>query len=128
MVLWQNISWTLFSCSCIRSSSRLQDNLRLINTKSLIYYLSLYLEKSSVTVSEKDMLTAKQLGFCDLQIAQLVGSTDTAIRALRIDMGIMPWVKQIDTVAAEWPATTNYLYLTYNGSTHDIEFNVRFKY
>ena len=70
------------------------------------------------------MLTAKQLGFCDLQIAQLVGSTDTAIRALRIDMGIMPWIKQIDTVAAEWPATTNYLYLTYNGSSHDIDFNV----
>jgi hypothetical protein len=33
-------------------------------------------------------------------------------------------VKQIDTVAAEWPATTNYLYLTYNGSTHDVSFQV----
>ena len=37
-------------------------------------------------------------------------------------MGISPFIKQIDTVAAEWPATTNYLYLTYNGSTHDLDF------
>jgi carbamoyl-phosphate synthase/aspartate carbamoyltransferase/dihydroorotase len=36
--------------------------------------------------------------------------------------GITPYVKQIDTVAAEWPATTNYLYLTYNGSAHDLTF------
>jgi carbamoyl-phosphate synthase/aspartate carbamoyltransferase/dihydroorotase len=36
--------------------------------------------------------------------------------------GITPYVKQIDTVAAEWPATTNYLYLTYNGSAHDLMF------
>lgn len=36
--------------------------------------------------------------------------------------GIGPYVKQIDTVAAEWPAATNYLYLTYNGSAHDIPF------
>jgi carbamoyl-phosphate synthase/aspartate carbamoyltransferase/dihydroorotase len=36
--------------------------------------------------------------------------------------GITPYVKQIDTVAAEWPASTNYLYLTYNGSAHDVTF------
>ena len=40
----------------------------------------------------------------------------------RYEQGITPWVKQIDTVAAEWPATTNYLYLTYNGSCHDLKF------
>ena len=39
-------------------------------------------------------------------------------------MGILPWVKQIDTVAAEWPAATNYLYLTYSGTTHDMIFQV----
>ena len=38
------------------------------------------------------------------------------VRALRQELAITPWVKQIDTVAAEWPATTNYLYLTYNAS------------
>jgi hypothetical protein len=47
-----------------------------------------------------------------------------SFRAQRLELGILPWVKQIDTVAAEWPATTNYLYLTYNGSTHDVSFQV----
>ncbi len=37
-------------------------------------------------------------------------------------MGILPFVKQIDTVAAEWPATTNYLYMTYNAQVHDLDF------
>ena len=50
------------------------------------------------------------------------------LRAQRCQLLILPWVKQIDTVAAEWPATTNYLYLTYNGSSHDVEFQVKIKY
>lgn len=41
---------------------------------------------------------------------------------MRRDLGILPVVKQIDTVAAEWPAQTNYLYLTYNGAEHDLPF------
>ena len=41
---------------------------------------------------------------------------------LRKQEGILPFVKQIDTVAAEWPAKTNYLYLTYNGTEHDVPF------
>ena len=45
-------------------------------------------------------------------------------RAQRLELGILPWEKQIDTVAAEWPATTNYLFLTYNGTSHDINFQV----
>ena len=65
---------------------------------------------------------AKCLGFCDKQIAALVQSTEMAVRALRHELRILPWVKQIDTVAAEWPASTNYLYLTYNGSSHDVTF------
>lgn len=49
-------------------------------------------------------------------------STELVVRQTRWELGVSPWVKQIDTVAAEWPASTNYLYLTYNGSEHDIEF------
>lgn len=49
-------------------------------------------------------------------------STSLVVRQLRYDRGITPWVKQIDTVAAEWPAQTNYLYLTYNGASHDLPF------
>lgn len=49
-------------------------------------------------------------------------STELAVRKLRQELGICPAVKQIDTVAAEWPAQTNYLYLTYWGTTHDLTF------
>ena len=66
---------------------------------------------------------AKQLGFEDRQIAKFVGSNELAIRKIRTDAGITPFVKQIDTVAAEFPAYTNYLYLTYNADTHDVKFD-----
>ena len=68
------------------------------------------------------LLEAKCLGFSDRQIARYVDSTALAVRDLRLTLGISPWVKQIDTVAAEYPAFTNYLYLTYNGGSHDLEF------
>ncbi|NXG24771.1 PYR1 protein, partial [Grallaria varia] len=66
---------------------------------------------------------AKQLGFSDKQVALAVLSTELAVRKMRRDLKILPVVKQIDTVAAEWPAQTNYLYLTYNGSEHDLAFH-----
>ncbi|NWT10785.1 PYR1 protein, partial [Vireo altiloquus] len=66
---------------------------------------------------------AKQLGFSDKQVALAVLSTEVAVRKMRRDLKILPVVKQIDTVAAEWPAQTNYLYLTYNGSEHDLPFH-----
>lgn len=65
---------------------------------------------------------AKKIGFSDKQIAAAVKSTEVAVRKLREEYKITPFVKQIDTVAAEWPASTNYLYLTYNGNTHDLQF------
>jgi carbamoyl-phosphate synthase large subunit len=64
---------------------------------------------------------AKQFGFSDKQIGRLVGKDDLDIRKMRKDLGIIPAVKQIDTLAAEWPAKTNYLYLTYGGTTNDFE-------
>ncbi|PGH28791.1 protein pyrABCN [[Emmonsia] crescens] len=66
---------------------------------------------------------AKQLGFSDRQLSMFLSSNELAIRRLRVEAGIVPVVKQIDTVAAEFPAFTNYLYLTYNGSENDIDFN-----
>nr|NVI70383.1 rudimentary [Cucujiformia] len=68
------------------------------------------------------LLKSKQFGFSDKQIGQAVKSTEQAIRRMREDFDIKPFVKQIDTVAAEWPATTNYLYITYNAESHDIVF------
>ena len=81
--------------------------------------------ETNTEISQKKLLAAKKFGFCDKQIAKLIQSTEMAVRAQRYEQGITPWVKQIDTVAAEWPATTNYLYLTYNGSCHDLEFEAQ---
>ncbi|KAI9303382.1 hypothetical protein BJ944DRAFT_268502 [Cunninghamella echinulata] len=67
--------------------------------------------------------SAKQLGFSDRQIANRINSNELAVRRLRQEFGVTPYVKQIDTVAAEFPAFTNYLYMTYNAVEHDITFD-----
>jgi len=66
------------------------------------------------------LLEAKQAGFADKQIAQLWDKDEERVRQQRKRYGITPCVKQIDTLAAEYPAKTNYLYLTYNGQEDDI--------
>ncbi|MGH7417591.1 MAG: carbamoyl phosphate synthase large subunit, partial [Candidatus Rokuibacteriota bacterium] len=66
------------------------------------------------------MLDAKQTGFADRQLAALTGSREWDVRAQREAWGLHPHVKQIDTLAAEYPAQTNYLYLTYNGQEDDV--------
>jgi carbamoyl-phosphate synthase large subunit len=66
---------------------------------------------------------AKRIGFSDMQIAICRGTDEFTIRALRKEANIVPVVKQIDTLAAEWPAKTNYLYLTYGGDEDDIQFS-----
>lgn len=68
------------------------------------------------------LLSAKKMGFSDKQIAVSVGCTEDEVRARRKTFDIHPWVKRIDTLAAEFPAETNYLYTTYNASEHDIKF------
>ena len=64
---------------------------------------------------------AKKLGFSDRQIGRAVKKDELEVREIRKTKGIFPVVKQIDTLAAEWPAKTNYLYFTYGGNKHDLE-------
>ena len=64
---------------------------------------------------------AKTLGCSDKRIARLTGRSEENVRRFRKKHGIVPCTKQIDTVAAEWPANTNYLYLTYGGTKDDID-------
>jgi len=81
-------------------------------------------EKLKQNELEKPLLQeAKKLGFSDNQIARAKDMQSTEVRKIRKDYNIIPSVKQIDTLAAEWPAKTNYLYLTYGGETNDIEIN-----
>ena len=86
---------------------------------------------ANINVLEADLLReAKIYGFTDFQVARALGmeqemdleDATLAVRAKRKQMGILPVVKQIDTLAAEYPAQTNYLYLTYSGVAHDITF------
>nr|MBE5724547.1 rudimentary [Cucujiformia] len=83
-----------------------------------------YLESiTQKEVNHEILLKSKQMGFSDKQIGQAVKSTEQAIRNMREEFSVKPFVKQIDTVAAEWPASTNYLYITYNAESHDISFD-----
>lgn len=72
------------------------------------------------TMTKELLLKAKQLGFSDNRIAQVTHQKASTIYNLRAKYNIHPAVKQIDTLAAEYPAETNYLYLTYNGEIDDI--------
>jgi len=65
---------------------------------------------------------AKRIGFSDKQIAVCLKTDEMTVRTLRKKANVVPVVKQIDTLAAEWPAKTNYLYLTYGGDEDDIKF------
>ena len=69
------------------------------------------------------LLNAKKLGFSDKQIGKVSGSTELAIRNKREIFNLIPYVKQIDTVAGEFPCYTNYLYTTYQANVHDITFD-----
>ena len=69
------------------------------------------------------MSRAKKLGFSDKQIGLCVDAKELEVRKVRKEFGIVPFVKKIDTLAAEFPANTNYLYTTYNATSSDIDFN-----
>ena len=90
------------------------------------------MKKCNINTLDKELLrTAKVYGFTDFQIARAVGleqelhsmaKAGLVVRQLRKNYGIVPVVKQIDTLAAEYPAQTNYLYVTYAGVKSDITF------
>ena len=75
------------------------------------------------TLSAETIAEAKRLGYSDRQIAGCLstGTTEDGVRARRTAEGIVPYTKQIDTLAAEYPAETNYLYMTYHGSENDVD-------
>lgn len=75
--------------------------------------------KNTEILSSTLLHQGKRLGCSDQQIAKLVGSTEIEIRKMREQWNIHPVVKRIDTVAAEFPCNTNYLYLTYGGDVSD---------
>lgn len=73
------------------------------------------------TVPAEELLLAKRLGFSDQQIARAMTIQPEVVRQWRLQHHIRPFVRQIDTLAAEFPAQTNYLYLTYNSQQDDVQ-------
>jgi carbamoyl-phosphate synthase large subunit len=73
-------------------------------------------------VSAELIAKAKKFGFSDKQIANCTGMAEKDVRETRLKNSVVPVVKQIDTLGAEWPAKTNYLYMTYSGNTNDVSF------
>ncbi|MCX6150512.1 MAG: carbamoyl-phosphate synthase (glutamine-hydrolyzing) large subunit [Ignavibacteriales bacterium] len=78
------------------------------------------MECRTENIPEELFRKAKKQGFSDKQIGLIFKTNEKNIREKRKELNIIPFVKQIDTLAAEFPAKTNYLYLTYNGSEDDI--------
>ncbi|PWB74962.1 MAG: carbamoyl phosphate synthase large subunit [Holophagae bacterium] len=75
------------------------------------------------TLDRELLEEAKQHGFSDAQVATAIGNDEASVLARRHAFSLHPWVKQIDTLAAEYPAATNYLYLTYNGAEDDVVYD-----
>ena len=85
--------------------------------------LSNDMSRHTIETFPRSMLTlAKRAGFSDRQIAARIKSDEATVRRHRKQAGVLPCVKQIDTLAAEFPAATNYLYMTYNGAENDVTF------
>ncbi|MCK5785350.1 MAG: carbamoyl-phosphate synthase (glutamine-hydrolyzing) large subunit [Candidatus Sabulitectum sp.] len=89
---------------------------------SRIVILAGTLQRTKPEELHRDLLVRlKKAGFSDLQVANGLNTEESRIRSLRYSQNIRPCVKQIDTVAGEYPASTNYLYLTYNGTEDDVQ-------
>ena len=91
-----------------------------------IAQLATQLKAAKGSAIDEALLTrAKQYGFSDRQVGNLSGYAEEDIYQTRRRLGLFPKVKQIDTLAAEYPAQTNYLYLTYNAQFDDVDFSQR---
>jgi carbamoyl-phosphate synthase large subunit len=104
------------------------DNWFLVKLKSIFDHMVQLKTLDKIEgISAEMMKATKQKGFSDFQIARFLNEQPgnmhkemLEVRNYRKSLGVFPYIKQIDTLAAEYPAQTNYLYMTYNGSAHDI--------
>jgi carbamoyl-phosphate synthase large subunit len=79
------------------------------------------IRRKANSFDEQLIKNAKKMGFSDKQLARCLNLEEMQVRSLRQKFNIRPVAKQIDTLAAEWPAKTNYLYLSYGGDTDDVK-------
>jgi len=93
----------------------------LFKMKNIVEQAEVLQNKKLTDIDKLTLLKTKQYGFSDKQIGKLTNTDEFEVRNYRKELGVIPSVKQIDTMAAEFPAQTNYLYMTYNGFFDDIE-------
>jgi carbamoyl-phosphate synthase large subunit len=119
-------SMRLFSvCSALRAGATVSEIAELTGIdawflsklESIVSVYSRLADKKPL--SQALLRTSKRSGFSDAQIAAIRGRTEHEIMSIRKKQGITPFVKRIDTMAGEFPAVTNYLYMTYNADSHD---------
>ncbi len=108
-----------FSIDRINELSKI-DKWFLHKMKNIVDVQNSISNKKLSELTEDEILLAKQKGFSDKQLSMLINCDEVEIRNRRKELNIIPAVKQIDTLAAEYPAQTNYLYMTYNGFENDI--------
>ena len=120
-ILFVDVARAIYSGLSIERINKLSsiDPWFLIKLKNIIE-MENKLKDSAAKIDADKIRIAKQLGFSDKQIAHYLSLDEIQLRHLRKTFGIEPVIKQIDTLAAEWPAQTNYLYLTYGGHYNDI--------
>jgi carbamoyl-phosphate synthase large subunit len=92
---------------------------KIVDAERTLKELSLNTDREALV---NHLRRAKKLGFSDRQIAKYVNADELTVRELRKQMGILPSFKLVDTLAAEWPAQTNYCYLTYGDEEDDVDF------
>ncbi len=86
--------------------------------------LAALLHKKRADPLQKDLLLSlKKAGFSDASIARITDEDLETVRKRRVSLHVTPFIKQIDTLAGEFPAKTNYLYMTYHGDEHDVSFD-----
>lgn len=122
-----NIAFNLFHGQDIKEIYRISgiDLWFLERIGKIVSHYQKMLRESEGKMKEETLREAKKMGFSDRQIAEIYGVKDLKVRELRKKSGIVPYVCQIDTLAGEFPAKTNYLYLSYHRKAHDIEFGAK---
>ncbi len=118
--------WFLYAAKAFKEGASIRDvasacgvsEFFLFKIKGLVDF---YEKMRGNGLDEAELIEAKRLGFSDGQIAKATGIEEDDVRRIRRKLGVMPSIKQIDTVAGEQPASTNYLYLTYNGDEDDVK-------
>lgn len=123
-----NIAYNIFYGATVREINEQTgiDIWFLQRIKTIVdFYKQLIGKPGKSGLSRESLSVAKKLGFSDKQIAEIFNKKWEEIRELRKKFNILPKICQIDTLAGEFPAKTNYLYLSYHRQQHDIEQKVK---